>query len=228
MNNISNLLNGICNLVNQNKAIIESYRYQIEYKEDNTPVTKADTYIENLIRAYLIEELGDVTFIGEESYRDTLLESNPYIAILDPIDGTENFCSGLKEWGISFCLWSENKCLGSLIYLPELNLKLMSGQNIIPKTSRIVGLSSAVNGQLLDEMKNPEQYRIMGCAVYNLYNVIHGSYKKFINPVGARVWDFLPGVMLAYEYGCKVLIDGETYKGEFLDPKRKYKILIER
>ena len=37
-----------------------------------------------------------------------------WIAVLDPIDGTENFCSGLKEWGVSLSIWQGARHAGSL------------------------------------------------------------------------------------------------------------------
>lgn len=77
-------------------------------------------------------------------------------------------------------------------------------------------------------MSNPGEYRIFGCAVYNIYNVIRGSFKRFINPKGAYVWDILPGTMLAFEQGCRVLVDDAPYNGTYLDPSRKYRITIER
>ena len=36
-------------------------------------------------------------------------------------------------------------------------------------------------------MKGAEEYRVTGCAVYNLINVIRGSFCRFVNPKGAYV-----------------------------------------
>lgn len=77
-------------------------------------------------------------------------------------------------------------------------------------------------------MNKPGEYRIVGCAVYNLYNVIRGTYRRFVNPDGAYVWDILPGVMLALEHGCKVTINGRIYDEKFLDPRNKYCVDIMR
>ena len=66
----------------------------------------------------------------------------------------------------------------------------------------------------------------MGCAVYNLYNVIRGSFARFTNPRGAHAWDLLPGLMLALEHKCDVEVEGKPYHGEFLEPGRKYRVDI--
>lgn len=222
------LLEEICDLVMTELPTIQSLRYEIELKSDNTPVTKADVYLEKAILNLLKSKIPTISMIGEETYQVDGFCQSEYVAVLDPIDGTENFCSGLKEWGVSFGIWRDNDFLGSFLLMPELNLRLLSGDEITPVASRIIGLSSAINQELLDCMVNFQQYRIMGCAVYNLYNVINGSYNKFINPVGAYIWDLLPGIMLALEQGCKVLINDKPYTGEFLSPTEKYRIVIER
>ncbi|WFA07911.1 inositol monophosphatase family protein [Tissierella sp. Yu-01] len=224
--NVNKILNEICQIIVDNLPKIQENRYRIELKSDNTPVTKSDIYIEDLVHSYLKEFLPNICFIGEESFDFTIPNNEDYIVILDPIDGTENFSSGLKEWGVSFGLWRSDRYLGSFILLPELELKLISGDFVKPYQSRIIGLSSSVTKPVISKLNEPGEYRIMGCAVYNIYNVIHGSFYRFVNPEGAYVWDFLPGIMLALQNGCQVKVNGEIYNGEFLDPRRKYCIDI--
>lgn len=220
----------IIDLIESNLDKIESLRYEnVKYKEDDTPVTFADVFVENLIGKYLKDKFCSINFISEENYSSTTdIFENKYIAILDPIDGTENFNSGLPEWGISIGFWENMIFRGGMIYLPELNLKIISGDKMVYKTSRIVGLSSSISQEVIDEIKIDKQYRIMGSAVYNIYNVITGAYSRFINPKGMFVWDFYPGIMLALEHGCEVIVNGEKYVGQFLNPKEQYKVEIFR
>lgn len=229
-NEIRNFLNNVCDLILNNLKKVEETRFEITIKPDGTPVTKSDIFIEELVFAYVQNHLPNVVFIGEESFDNGLTNVlNDYIVLLDPIDGTENFCSGLKEWGVSFGLWKGNNFLGAFLLLPELDIRLVSGDDLTPINSRITGLSSSITQPVINTMNNPGQYRIIGCAVYNLYNVIRGSFNQFINPEGAYVWDLLPGIMLALEHGCKVIIDGEQYFGEkFLNPRVKYRVNIQR
>ena len=87
-----------------------------------------------------------------------------WIAILDPIDGTENFTSGLKEWGVALSLWKNKIHYGSALYLPELNEFIISGQKIRKYNSRIVGLSSSYNkdiGDLIAEKKSQELWVVV-------------------------------------------------------------------
>lgn len=222
------LLNEICDLLTDNLELIEETRYEIKIKPDGTPVTNSDVLIERLVREHISKVIPDAVFIGEESYDSSSVDLKGYLVLLDPIDGTENFCSGLKEWGISFGLWQGENHLGSLLFLPEMGIKLMTGDEIHPVRSRIIGVSSSMSDTLINSLREPGEFRIMGCAVYNLYNVIRGSFRRFKNPKGAYIWDILPGVMLALEHGCQVMINDEVFSGKFLDPRELYRVDITR
>lgn len=222
------LMHGIIKLVKDNMAMIEKSRYDIRYKPDGSPVTASDILIEDMIHDYLRREIPAVEFSGEESFSGEISDSIlGYKAILDPIDGTENFCSGLKEWGVSFTLWHNSHHLGSLLFMPELNEHLMTGDSINPIPSRIHGFSSSMCQEILDGMSTSTESRLMGCAVYNLYNVIRGAFSRFTNPRGAYAWDLLPGLMLAREHNCLISVEGQRYEGEFLRPGKKYRVDIQ-
>ncbi|MGE8548990.1 MAG: inositol monophosphatase family protein [Alcaligenes sp.] len=201
-------------------------RFKIKYKSDNSPVTEADYLIEKEVSAYLKSKVSDLVFVGEESFSLEEIDPNATIALLDPIDGTENFCSGLKEWGTSLGIWKGGEHLASMLLLPELGGKLATGDKVEKRTSRITGLSSSFHEDILKEIKDNQESRITGCAVYNLYNVATGAFKRFVNPKGAYAWDLLPGLMIALEQNCEVYVNGELYDGKFLQPNRKYRVDI--
>jgi len=228
MTEVRRLLDEVCDLVIEHLPQIEATRYEITIKEDGTPVTSSDLYIEQLVNKFVKTKLSNVIFIGEESFDFSSVITEDYVVVLDPIDGTENFCSGLKEWGVSFGLWKGTSFLGSFLLMPELGIRLVSGDQIELVKSRITGMSSSISKGIIDIMNQPGEYRMMGCAVYNLYNVIRGSFSRFVNPRGAYVWDLMPGMMLALEHGCKVWVEGELFESQFLDPTRKYRIDIIR
>ena len=227
MININKLLSEISIKIDDEISKIEGYRYNILHKEDGSPVTTADLYVEKFIREYLEQQIPGLKFIGEESFDfKEGFDFSGYVAILDPIDGTENFCSGLKEWGVSLGIWHYGKHLGSLLMMPELGESIITGDKLPKLHSRITGFSSSYTDEIATGIRDAGEYRVTGCAVYNLFNVIRGSFCRFINPKGAYVWDLLPGVMLALEHGCEVLLDDKPYFGEFLDPTRKYRVDI--
>jgi myo-inositol-1(or 4)-monophosphatase len=217
----------MCDLILSQLDRIQKHRYEITWKPDGSPVTNSDVLIENLVHGFLRDKFPGIAFAGEESYSTSdAVHEQGYYAILDPIDGTENFCSGLKIWGVSFTLWHSRDHLISLLFLPELGDRLMTGDNLNPVRSRIQGFSSSMCQEILNGMETAEESRLMGCAVFNMYSVITGSFARFTNPRGAYAWDLLPGLMLALEHHCDVLVDGTPYQGHFLEPSRRYRVDI--
>lgn len=218
-------LSCVAKFVIDNLSEIQSLRYKITYKDDSSPVTEADIWLEKKIHSILSSLIPNIALIGEESYVDGAW-STGVVAIVDPIDGTENFCSGLKEWGVSIGIWNEGIHQASLLMLPELGLQLMTGDTVSSVRSRITGFSSSYSAAIAEGIRDAIEYRVTGCAVYNIFNVIQGSFARFINPKGARVWDLLPGLTLALEHGCEVILDDKPYDGQLLDPTRKYRVDI--
>lgn len=220
------LLRTISGLVRAEIPNILARRSDVSWKDDGSPVTAADIFLESLIRGRLEAELPALSFVGEESYRPGQVLGGEWVALLDPIDGTENFCSGLKEWGVSLGLWRGGLHVCSMLLLPELGEELMTGDRPARLQSRIVGFSSSFNEAIVEGMREVRESRVTGCAVYNLYNVARGAFARFCNPKGAYAWDLLPGLMLAMEQGCDVRVDEEQFDGRFLQPDRRYRVDI--
>jgi myo-inositol-1(or 4)-monophosphatase len=227
MQGIPALLENVASIITSEMLNIQSRRFDISWKPDGSPVTAADVYLENLIADFLGEQISDLTFIGEESWKAGGAIASKWRAVLDPIDGTENFCSGLKEWGTSLSIWQGYRHAGSLLMMPELGEVMSSGNIPLVPRSRIVGFSSSYHEEIGKGLASNKEGRIMGCAVYNLFNVIRGAYSRFINPKGARSWDLLAGVALAKEAGCDVIINGKVYDGQFLEPDQYYRVDIQ-
>lgn len=222
------LLDGAQAFILETLPDLVARRHEVSWKADGSPVTQADLLLEQRLGAWLDARLPGIILIGEESYapEGSAAPASDWTAVLDPIDGTENFCSGLKEWGVSLSLWRGNAHQGSLLALPELGEHLRTGQPVRYMRSRITGFSSSVVPEIAQGIEAADEARILGCAVYNLYNVTRGALARFVSPKGAYSWDLLAGVLLAREHGCDVLIDGKAYDGSFLAPNRRYRVDI--
>lgn len=197
-------------------------------KQDKSFVSKGDLLCEKLIFDWLKENVNNYILISEESYLDTsLIDKAEFVITIDPIDGTENFVSGLKEWGMGVSVYRNGNHYQSMIAMPELDICLCTGDTIERiNTSRICGLSSYMTPEDFQKLGTDFEFRIMGCCMYNMYNAIKGSYKQFQHLKGCYSWDILPGINLALEHGLDVIIDGETYNGEFLMPAIKYRFVV--
>ncbi|MCJ7621166.1 MAG: inositol monophosphatase, partial [Anaerolineae bacterium] len=72
-------------------------------KADRTLVSQADLEIEDLLVAHLQSTYPSHGIVGEEGTSDVHGE---YVWVIDPLDGTRAFLSGLPVWGISIgLLW---------------------------------------------------------------------------------------------------------------------------
>jgi fructose-1,6-bisphosphatase/inositol monophosphatase family enzyme len=216
-------------IIQNNIHEILSLRNTKILKEDNSYVSKGDLLCESLIKDFIKNNLPGYALLSEESPKDNLKAyNNDKVIIVDPIDGTENYVSGLKEWGVAICVYENGKHKQSMLALPELNLYLKSGDTFPKFSSRIAGISSSLSKEDLLNLKSGFEYRIIGCCVYNMYNVITGSYYSFENPKGAKVWDIIPGLNLALENGLSVTVNNKKYEGELLRPDQKYIFRIEQ
>ncbi|MBC8490406.1 MAG: inositol monophosphatase [Bacteroidetes bacterium] len=218
-----NICKDIYNIIISNIDKILMLRDKKKLKWDKSYVTEGDLLCQELIVKYINDLDEDFEILSEEiAIPHFIYDKEKKYIIIDPIDGTENFTSGLKEWGVSICVYKRGIHSQSMVALPELKIRLISGDNIIQGESRIYGLSSSLSKEDLLNLKPGFEYRIIGCCVYNMYNVIKGSFSIYENFKGAYVWDIIAGLNLAIENNLSVTVNGETYNGEFLQPDRKY------
>lgn len=219
---------GIEKVILEHLSEIQSYRYSGRLKADNSYVSDGDLLSESLILSYIEKNVPNCKVFSEESPNTISdLDEYEYVITIDPIDGTENFVSGLKEWGIGVSVYRNMVHYQSMILLPELGICLSTGDKVDRiRGSRICGLSSYMTPNDFTHLKNEYEYRIMGCCMYNMYNVIKGSYCRFQHLKGCYSWDILPGINLALENGLAVTIDGRQYQGEFLFPNIRYRFDI--
>lgn len=197
-------------------------------KPDNSYVSEGDLHMDQLVLDFVNTHYSSFQIVSEESSRvvDIDLSASEYVIVVDPIDGTENFVSGLKEWGIGISVYRNGKHDESMIALPELGEYIFTGDKIQRFESRIHGLSSSLTKKELLNIEEGFEYRIIGCCMYNMLQVVKGSYVKFFNPKGANAWDILPGLNLALENELEIEVENKKYDGEFLQPTKKYRFSV--
>ena len=199
-------------------------RASVRWKPDGSPVTNADLLFEAAIEDHLRRSLPDLQFVSEEREVRFVRDWSGWTAVVDPLDGTENFISGIPVWGTSVSLWKEGEHQGSLLAMPEMGLQAVTGDSPPRFTSRVAGLSSSFAGRI--EGGPESESRIFGCSTFNLYLAAHGSFASFENDSGAHAWDIQAGIMIALEAGRTVHIDGQHYDATLLDPSRKHRFRV--
>lgn len=92
----------------------------VDYKEDNSPVTIADRKAEALIRKRIEQVYPGHAIIGEE-YGLTESQGASHRWIIDPIDGTKSFMRGVPLYGVLLGLEIEGKVEVGAAYFPVLD-----------------------------------------------------------------------------------------------------------
>jgi myo-inositol-1(or 4)-monophosphatase len=109
--------------------IIKKYfrtEISIETKDDNSPVTIADKNAEEVIRERIMSEFPSHGILGEEfgNYN----ESAQYKWVLDPIDGTKSFITGIATFGTLIGLLKDGIPVLGLFHQPIIG-ELLIGDN---------------------------------------------------------------------------------------------------
>lgn len=108
------VMGGVSTLEHFQKSGVEVIR-----KGDDSPVTIADRNAEQLIREELARSFPDDAILGEEFGEQS--GSTEYQWIVDPIDGTKSFISGVPLYSTLVGIVSGKEVLGGVIYIPGLN-----------------------------------------------------------------------------------------------------------
>lgn len=91
-------------------------QFEVEHKDDDSPVTKADREVEIFLRESLEKLFPDYSILGEE-FGETK-KSGAQRWIIDPIDGTKSFVMRTPLFGIMIALERDGLPILGSIYFP--------------------------------------------------------------------------------------------------------------
>jgi 3'(2'), 5'-bisphosphate nucleotidase len=106
------------------EAIMEIYDtndFEVDFKSDNSPLTKADLASHNIIESFLLKT--GVPILSEEGKHLPYEERKSWqkLWIVDPIDGTKEFINKNGEFTVNIALIENQKPILGVIYVPALN-----------------------------------------------------------------------------------------------------------
>ncbi len=184
-------------------------------------VTVADRRAEDAIRAGLLSQFPDDTFMGEESGGQSGAAGT---WLVDPIDGTTNYIRGFRHWGVSIAFVAGGQIEIGIIYDASQDkvLSAIRGKGAFkdgvaihaaPTTDPanamvILGHSrkTSFDEHLAVSKRLHERgmdYRRTGAAAIDLVRVAEGAadlyYERHLN-----AWDMLAGALIASEAGASV------------------------
>ncbi len=181
-------------------------------KEDESPVTKADREIEEVLRAEIQKNYPNHGIIGEE-FGNYNLEAE-FIWILDPIDGTSSFIIGRPTFGTLIALSHRGKSVLGIMNQPitcerwigvdgDSSLlngkKIESRKNCLELKDAVLCTTSPFFFQNNDEKKlqkitSKTKYQNYGGVVYGgdcyLYAMLASGFIDIVIDPGLKIYDF--------------------------------------
>ncbi|MBT7903687.1 inositol monophosphatase family protein [Candidatus Woesearchaeota archaeon] len=220
------------------RQVRKSGNFDVRFKPDGSPYTKADPLAERLIRDYLLTEFPGDGFEGEELPK--IQSTNGRIWRCDPIDGTWSFINFEDTVATALSLHQINpdgseKVVLALInnlfsaeklYIAGEGIKTTLDGNQLPDISRdpsklIVNYNISPNhsSDISEIMKlwTPKgpivkAVSILGSAAYSLSHIAKGSHDIYVTSLANpfKVWDVAAGIYLIQKTGGVVTnLDGD-------------------
>lgn len=108
--------------VKAGEAILKFYNHikdiDIEYKEDNSPLTQADKTANEIIVKILKDKFPQCALLSEEEEDNKCRLCNDYCFIIDPLDGTKEFLKKNGQFTVNIALAYKHKAVVGVIYVP--------------------------------------------------------------------------------------------------------------
>jgi len=205
--------------------LMENFRkianHDIREKRENDFLTFVDESAERKIIQTIHERYPEHSIFAEESGEDR--KKSDYTWIIDPLDGTRNYISGIPVFGVSIALEERNRIVLGVIYDPVHDELFTAERN---KGAYVNGKEIRVNDQgnltqclvatgfpfrfkrylspymdcLRDVLDRASGIRRMGAASIDLAYVACGRFSGFWE-LGLSPWDVAAGSLLISEAG---------------------------
>jgi myo-inositol-1(or 4)-monophosphatase len=207
---------------------------EVTEKADGTPVTSADTTVDDRLRARLADAFPAHGILSEE--RGTLAPTTAWTWVIDPVDGTSNYTNRLPYWCISVALLFEGRPVLGVVDAPVLGRRYVAvkgrGGTMTSRTTSLDGRDQQpisrplrvrppvawrdpVNGHVPVMLTTGTARRargaglalnprVMGSTALDMALVAEGVAAASIAMV-PKVWDIAAGALLVEEAGGVVV-----------------------
>jgi myo-inositol-1(or 4)-monophosphatase len=197
-------------------------------------ITEFDKLAEDIIESHLKNAFPKHTFLGEETGQVGAIQSTGTRWIIDPIDGTLNFCRSIPYFGVSIAAEKNGAIVCGVIFNPITGEQFTATRNggaYLNGKQLQVSLNSTLNSSVIafgfpfNTEGNPDQCLShfaaigakgaqllrMGSSAMNLAYVAAGRFDGFME-TSCFPWDVAAGILMVAEAGGSVSnLDGSTY-----------------
>jgi len=182
-----NILLQLCNAaITAGNRVLEFYELDTEiiYKEDKSPLTKADLVSNKILLSSISKITPNVPILSEEEFIewDTRKNWETYW-LIDPLDGTKEFIKKNDEFTINIALIEYNQPVLGIIYAPAFGSLFFSKKNngsykIYTKNN----LNTFKNSEKISvKYTNNEKIRVIGSRSHSNIAFDNWVKKKFTN-----------------------------------------------
>ncbi|MGV8169384.1 MAG: inositol monophosphatase family protein [Candidatus Nanoarchaeia archaeon] len=217
-------------IVEAGKETLKFYKKKTLKKKSKTYegdfVTEADIRSHNVLAQAIKKYFPKDGIISEED-KDYNVNSE-YLWIMDPIDGTYNFASGIPIFGVMVAIAKNKKVVSGGVYFPVLNEfyfaekgkgATLNGKKILcskkkdlfnARTAGYMEPGSKFKKEMIDLFLLKEKYSYwhteFGSGAYDTMLTATGANHGFIAPPAGYggVWDLAAPQIILKEAGCKV------------------------
>lgn len=201
----------------------------VSSKEDGSLVTEVDHQIESFLCEKIAHHFPGHRIVAEEGARHS--GNDEYVWVIDPIDGTRAYASGLPVWGLSIGILRRGVPHAGLFYMPAVNelykgteeSAFLNGRplaNPVPTDlqSKMAFIAVPSNAHRVFEISF-RRLRSLGSTTAHLAYVARGTALAALSRK-VYVWDIVPalpllkatGISLRYlsgkEFEARSLLDG--------------------
>ncbi len=189
------------------------------HKQGDDPITEADTTVDTLLREFLPRN-GD-GWLSEETRDDHVRLERRRVWVVDPLDGTREFVSGIPEWCVSIGLVVDGEPVAGGICNPVTGETIVGarglGVTLNGKPATVTGRSTLDGAKVVasrSEVKRGEwegyredqfEIRPMGSVAYKLGLVAAGLVDATWTLTPKHEWDVAAGVALVLAAGGAIV-----------------------
>lgn len=127
-------INAICDIATKaGQAILDVYKkvIDVEYKEDQSPLTEADKASHRIIDKGLRQLYPEIPVLSEEGKSIPFEERKKWerFWLVDPLDGTKEFIKRNGEFTVNIALINKGRPVFGVIFIPVQNVLFYASQN---------------------------------------------------------------------------------------------------
>lgn len=135
--------------------IYENEDFEVDFKSDDSPLTKADIASHNIIMEHL--KSTGIPVLSEEGKSIPYKERSSWkrLWIVDPIDGTKEFIKRNGEFTVNIALIQDQKPIVGVVYVPALKELYFSTSEIGSYKTRAINSNLSIEDRIQESQKLP-------------------------------------------------------------------------